>query len=251
MPSLGGAIGGAATGAKIGSIGGPWGTAIGAGIGGLAGLFTGGKSKLQKQLESKIDPSLNNLMKWSGQGQDRQNQLFGLALPNLTAASNYYQGILNNDNPTALNAVLGPQRTAVNYQFQGLLNQIGMFAPRGGGRNQQLADAGFQRNRALMELIPQARAQAAAGALQAGSVTGSQAINWGQLSTEQASAVLQAITSMLTGQMADKARKDQGMAGVLQGLGPLLTDILGQIKAGKGGSGGGSSGGGGLHDALG
>jgi hypothetical protein len=88
-----------------------------------------------------------------------------------------------------------------------------------------------------MELIPQARAQAAAGALQAGSTTGNQAIQWGNLSTEQASAVLQAITAMLGGQMADKARKDQGMTGVLQGLGPLLTDIMGQIKAGRGGGG--------------
>lgn len=242
MPSLGGALGGAATGAKLGSALGPWGTAIGAGIGGIAGLFTGGKSKLQKQLENKIDPSLNNLMNWSGQSRDKQNAMYDLALPNLTAASNYYQGILSNDNPTALNSVLGPQRTAVNDQFQGLLNQIGMFAPRGGGRNQRLANAGFDRNRALMELIPQARAQAAAGALQTGQATGNQAIQWGNLSTEQASAVLQAITSMLTGQMADKARKDQGMAGVLQRLGPLLTDIMGQIKAGKGGGGGSTAG---------
>jgi hypothetical protein len=242
MPSLSGALGGAATGAQIGAIGGPVGMAIGAGIGGIAGLFTGGKSKLQKQLESKIDPSLNNLMNWSGQSRDKQNAMYDLALPNLTAASNYYQGILSNDNPTALNSVLGPQRTAVNDQFQGLLNQIGMFAPRGGGRNQRLANAGFDRNRALMELIPQARAQAAAGALQTGQATGNQAIQWGNLSTEQASAVLQAITSMLTGQMADKARKDQGMTGVLQKLGPLLTDIMGQIKAGKGGGGGSTAG---------
>jgi len=236
MPSLGGAISGAGTGATVGSAFGPWGTAIGAGIGGIAGLFTGGKSKLQKQLETKIDPSLNNLMNWSGQSRDKQNQMYGLALPNLTAASNYYTGILNPDNPTALNNVLGPQRTAVNDQYQGLLNTIGQFAPRGGGRNQQLANAGFTRNRQLMELIPQARAQAAAGALQTGQVAGSQAINWGNLSTEQANAVLSAITNLLHGQMAEKARTDQGMAGVLQGMGPLLSDILGKIKAGKSGS---------------
>lgn len=233
MPSLSGALGGAATGAQLGSALGPWGAAAGGAIGGIAGLFTGGKSKLQKQLENKIDPSLNNLMNWSGQSRDKQNAMYDLALPNLTAASNYYQGILSNDNPTALNSVLGPQRTAVNDQFQGLLNQIGMFAPRGGGRNQQLTDALFSRNRQLLELIPQARAQAAAGALQAGSVAGSQAINWGQLSTEQAQGVLRAISSFLGSEQANYMRKQQGEAGIMQQLGSILGDLLPALAKGR------------------
>ena len=241
MPSLGGALGGAASGAMGGIGGGPLGIAVGAGIGGLVGAFTGGKSKLQKQLENKIDPSLNNLMHWSGQSRDKQNQLFGLSFPSLEAATNYFTGILDPNNATALNAALGPQRTALNDQYQGALNQIGSFAPRGGGRNQMLGDAVFQRNRNMMELVPKARAEAAAGALQAGSITGNQALNWGNLSTEQAAAVLQAVQGILSGQMSEKARKDQGAAGITSQLGYILAGILPQLKGKLGGGGAGSA----------
>jgi len=241
--NIGGALAGAGTGAKLGSSGGPWGTAIGAGIGGLIGLFTGGKSKLQKNMENKIDPSMENLMHWSGQSRDKQNELYGLAMPAMRQANQFYSGILDPNTNNALNAILGPNRTAVNDSFQSTLNNIAMGG-RGGGRNQQLSEAYFNRNRQLTELIPQARISAAEGLLKVGNQAGSQAINWGQLSTEQAQAVLQAALGGSLSQQQMQAAKDKGLGGILQSMGPMLTDILSKLdKRGGGGSstGGGSS----------
>lgn len=235
MPSISGALGGAATGAKIGSVAGPWGTLIGGALGGIAGLFGGGKSKLQKAMEAKIDPSLNNLMHWSGQSQNKQNEMYGVALPALKDAGEFYRGLMSKDSTTSLQSILGPYQTAINDQYQGVLNSSQQFGARGGGKNASMLQADWQRNRALMELVPQMRAQAAEGSLKVGQAAGSQALDWGQLSTSQQAAVLQAITGsgIATGNQAIGAQRDQGMAGILSSLGELLPGILDAIKGTK------------------
>lgn len=264
MPSLGGALGGAATGAKIGSIAGPWGTAIGAAAGGIMGLFSGGKSKLQKNMEAKIDPAMNDLMHWAGQSRDKQNQMFGIALPAMQNAGSFYNALLSKNSTQALQGLMGPQQTAINDQYQAALNQIAMSGPRGGGKNQTMANAGFDRNRAMMELIPQLRMQAAQGALNVGQQAGGQAIDWGNMSSQQMMAVLSAATGgTMQGMMGRQAEKDAGWAGITGDLGKILYDSINKIKTGRNGSGPGGTNwrinvppmggktGGGLWDSLG
>lgn len=233
MPSLGGALGGAGTGAQVGSIFGPWGAGIGAAVGGIAGLFTGGKSKLQKQLEAKIDPGLSNLMKWSGESRNNAAAMYGMSVPALKQALGYYKALL--DSPSEALRTAAP---ASNERYQGVLQQIAQFAPRGGGRNQLLSNFQFAKNAEQDQLIAGARGEAAQGLGQLGATTGSQALQWDSLSTQQQQAALALIQGLLTGQLNEQARKDQGWASVLQGLGPLLTDILGQVKGRRGGGGG-------------
>lgn len=259
MPNIAGGLGGAATGAKLGTMVLPgWGTAIGAGVGAIAGLFTGGKSKLQKQMENKINPSMENLMNWSGQSRDKQNEMYGIGKQGMQNAGNFYNALLSPNSTGALQQILGPQMTGINDQYQGLLNNASNFGVRGGGKNMQMANADFSRNRALMELVPQLKMQAAEGALKVGQAAGAQSLDWGSLSNQQQIAVLQAATGgMVQNQQGLQATKDQGMAGIMSQLGELLGPALKGIKGGGAFSGAtatGSvrgSGGGGLWDSLG
>jgi len=235
MPSLSGALSGAATGAQIGAIGGPWGAAIGGGIGAIAGLFTGGKSKLQKSLENKIDPTLENLLNWSGQSRDKQNQMFGLASKNLGNASNFYSSLLSSNSTDALQKILGPQMTSINDQYQALLNNIGTSGPRGGGRNAALMNADFSRNRSLLELVPQLKMAAAEGATKVGQASGTQAIDWGNISTNQAAAVGNIATGgFAQGFQAQQAQKDQAQGDLLDQIGGMLGPVLTGLKGNRG-----------------
>ena len=234
--SLGGGLSGAASGAAIGRFGGPLGIGIGAGIGGLLGLFTGGKSNLQKGMENKILPGLDNLINWSGQSRDKQNQLYGLSIPGFQRSNDFYKGILSPNDNTALDSLLGPQRQAINTQYGNQLTNLAQFGARGGGTNALTAQAGFNQNQALMNLVPQARMTAAQQQGQLAQVMGQLGLNWGQLSSQQQEGVLSAISALLGGQQSAHYASQQASGAIAQQLGSLLGPYLRRVFGKGGGS---------------
>src|SRR3990172_7697537 len=108
MPSASGALAGVAGGYLSG---GP----VGAIIGGIGGLFgSGGKSKLQKGLESKVLPVTDNLINWSGQANDARTALQPTGIKALQKSAGFYEGVLSDDDVTSFNSLVGPQRQGIN-----------------------------------------------------------------------------------------------------------------------------------------
>jgi gas vesicle protein len=242
MPSWGGAAAGAASGALAGKAGGPIGMLIGGGIGAIGGLFGGGKSKLQKQVESLIKPSMDNLTHWSGQAKDQQRMYEPLAFNDLSKASRFYGGLLSNSGTEALNNLLGPQRQGIMQGYNNLIQTAGRTGARGGGRTSAMMDFDFAKNRDLMNLVPQARLMAAEGLLSTSRQAGAQALGYGNLAGNMASSVMSA------GLGGQDSLAQQGMAagagwGQIGGklgdiLGPALSDWIKRMGGNKGGAGG-------------
>lgn len=233
MPNLSGGLSGAAGGALTGlSAGGPLGAVIGGGLGLIGGLFGGGgKSKLQKQLESKVDPVMNNLIHWSGQANDARKLLQPMGIKSLEKSSNFYNSLLSDDSVEALNGLLGPQRTGINEAYQNAIETNARTGPRGGGRASANANYQFQKNRDLMELVPKARMQAAQGALSAGQATTNAAQGFGSLALQNSQAVLGG--ALGTGQIQPPAEN-----GLAYNLGNLIGPILREIQNRRGGGSG-------------
>lgn len=232
MPSFGGFLGGAGTGASLGSMFGPIGTGIGAIGGGLIGLFTGGKSRLQKQMENKINPGLENLMNWSGQARDTSMAYTGKAMPAFDKALNFYGGILDPNSTRGLDAALGSSRTALADQTRNIINQIGT-GPRGGGTNEMTGQALWNQNRQLLEMVPQLRGMAAEHISQIAQVLSNMGLNFSQLSAQEQEGVLSAIQGLSTGVANQQYMQQKQTGQIAQQLGTMLGPFIGRISGGR------------------
>lgn len=158
--------------------------AISGGAGVLGGIFGGKKSKQEKQLMAEQ----LNLAKMQ---EARANEQFGIAkgyLPQfdkmLTQAlgqynraqgaydtsQKFYQDILKGGE-SALDALVGPQRSAVNRAYQSELTGTATRGPRGGGTNQRLQNLDADRQGRLIDIALGARPMAAQGIIQTGQGT--------------------------------------------------------------------------------
>lgn len=229
MPSIGGALGGAATGAQIGSFGGPVGTAIGAGIGGLIGLFTGGKSALQKNIEGTFGPVKDNLINWSGENMDTQRIFKNMGIDQSQGVDKYLRGVLSANDTTALNALLGPQRQGVSKSYQQVLDNVSQFGARGGGRTAAGMSYDFDKAGAQLNVVANARGQAVQQLNQAAGQNTNQALQFGQQATGQNAAVLDSLTGLMGGANAQAARQSAANGQSAYQLGQLLGPVLGKI----------------------
>lgn len=195
---------------------------IGAGLQfGLGKLFNR-KSNLQKGMENKILPGLDNLIWWSGEDREARHGMMRRALPAFDDSLSYYRGLMSPSSTQQIDALLGPSRTAVADQTQNVIQNLGMFGPRGGGTNAMTGQAMFNQNRQLMEMIPQARANAAQQLTGLGQILGNLGLNFGQLSAQEQEGVLSAITGLLGGQQQQRAVNQQAGGQLGQQLGALL-----------------------------
>jgi len=236
MPSASGALGGAAAGAQIGSFGGPVGMAIGAGIGGLVGLFTGGKSSLQKNMEGTFGPVKDNLINWSGENMDMNRLFRQLGLDQSQGVDKYLRGVLSANDTQALNALLGPQREGISKSYEQVLQNVSQFAPRGGGRGAAGMEFDFAKAGQQLNTVAGARGQAVSQLSQAAGQNTNLAQNFGQQATAQNSSVLAAITGQPQQQGGGNTQSAYQLG---QLLGPLLQKIF--TKGGGSISGGGGS----------
>lgn len=239
MPSLNGALGGAATGAQIGSFGGPIGTAIGAGVGGLIGLFTGGKSKFQKNLEGTWGPVKDNLINWSGENMDSSRAFRALGLGEAQASDKYLRAVLSSNNTEALNALLGPQREGIAKSYQQVLDNVTNFAPRGGGRSSAGMTYDFDKAGAQLDEVAKARAGAVDRLTALSGQNTSAGLNFGSQATQQSQSVLGSIGSLLGGQQANDRAQGQANGASAYQLGQQLGPLLAKIFSKGGGAGGG------------
>lgn len=237
MPSLSGALGGASTGAEIGSFAGPWGTVIGAGIGGLVGLFTGGKSKLQKNIEGTFGPVKDNLINWSGENMDMNRLFRQLGLDQSQGVDKYLRGVLSSNDNQAFNSLVGPQKNAISQQYQQVLQNVSQFAPRGGGRGAASMSYDFDKAGKMLDVTAQARNQAVGQLSQAAGQNTSQALQFGQQATGQENAVLASLTGLMGASQNQQVLNSQQNGQSAYNLGQLLGPLLGNIF--KKGSGGG------------
>lgn len=241
MPSLGGAIGGAGAGASIGRFAGPWGTAIGAGIGGLIGLFTGGKSSLQKNVEGTFGPVKDNLINWSGENMDFARAFRSLGLDQSKGVDKYLRGVLSANDTEALNAILGPQREGVSKSYEQVLNNVSNFGPRGGGRTAAGMNYDFDKAGAQLNVVANARGQAVNQLSQNAGQNTNAGLQFGQQATAQEATVLDSLVGMLNGASTDAARRSASTGASAyqlgQQLGPLLAEIFKKYSGGGGGGG--------------
>ncbi len=247
MPDIGGALGGAASGAQIGSFAGPWGTAIGAGIGGLIGLFTGGKSKLQKNVEGTWGPVKDNLINWSGENMDSSRAFKTLGLGESQASDKYLRSLLSSNDTTALDALLGPQREGIAKSYQQVLNNISNFAPRGGGRSAAGMTYDFDKAGAQLDEVAKARAGAVDRLTQLAGQNTNAGLQFGQQATNQEATVMNSIGSMLGTTSANARAQGQANGASAYQLGQQLGPLLGKIFS----KGGGSLSGGGVWEPVG
>lgn len=208
----------------------PLGALIGLGSSLLGGLFGGRKSRLEKQISSKINPVMENLINWSGEAMDARRAFYPLALKGISGATNFYSNLLSPNSNQALNELLGPQRTGINDAYGNLIQNAGRFGARGGGRTSGMAQFDWQRNRELMELVPQTRMMAAQGLAQTGGQAGNLSLDYGNQAINASSAVL---NPALGGQESLAAQRQASGAqwGALGGkigglLGPVLSDWI-------------------------
>lgn len=223
--------------------------AIAGGGGILGGLFGGKKSKQEKALMDeqlkiarsqearaqeqfgiakgylpKFENMLNNAFSQYGQAQGQYNQV-----------NKYYTDILKGGEG-ALNALLGPQRSAVNRAYQSQYQNIAQRGPRGGGTNQQLANADAERQGRLIDIALSARPQAAQGVLQTGQLTadignaisglGSQFGNMALGFSGQGNAGLSASSSSISNLLRAEQDASARRAGALGGVGEALGNIF-------------------------
>jgi len=232
MPSASGALGGAAAGAQIGSFAGPWGTAIGAGIGGLVGLFTGGKSSLQKNMEGTWGPVKDNLINWSGEDMDMSRLFRQLGIDQSQGVDKYLRGVLSSNDATAFNALVGPQREGISKSYEQVLQNVSQFAPRGGGRGAAGMEFDFAKAGQQLNATATARGQAVGQLNQAAGQNTNAGLQFGNSATSRSATVMNSITGQQSNTQA-------GTGQSAYQLGQLLGPVLQQIFKKGGGSGGG------------
>lgn len=168
---------------------------------------------------------LYRMAHWSDEGAARARAYTGSAEASMQPAARYYQRILSG-NPADMAEALGPAFRSTAGQFDQAQQAAAMNLPRGGGRNQIMAEQPFNRARAMADLVPAAQAQAAGAS--------------GELGSRYLAAVaqqLQAATG-LTGQALEQLVRlwitrnaQQSGAGTAAsgGIGQLIGSILGAL----------------------
>ena len=132
-------------------------------------------------------------------------------------AMDYWSKILSG-NPAAIMSVMSPEVQAANAQYKGAQTQADMFAPRGGGRSQMMAQLPMQRAGTVSNIISQARPMAATNLAQTGLGMGGLGANL--------------LNMTMQGQMARRGQniqQDQAWQAPLLGL---ATDIGGAAAGG-------------------
>lgn len=249
---------------------------IGAGASIVGGLIGGkGGSKEQKNILKNINAALPKAL-YTAQGDAEKsgmnsNLYRDLSMPQisqgaegiksgyqgvdygadlLNQSGEYFRGILGGG--SALDALLGPQREAITRNYQNSLDTIAR-GTRGGGGLAAIQNFEFNKNRDLMNLIPGARAQAAAGLAGVGSQIGQlgsarsqigQALGQLGINTANVGASYQGLANQNVGNIIGQAQTGAGIAGqraaagtqLGQDLGDLFGPILLDIFNGKKGS---------------
>jgi len=155
-------------------------------------------------------------------------------------AANYYKTALGGDR-NALQSLLGPEVSTVLSQYDNAAKTAAEFAPRGGGTNQVLAEAPFQKAAAYGKALAGARSGAAAGLGKIGSdiVTGGGDI--GRLGTAEEQGQNSFNTSLARLNFERQQEQAKQVSGLTGGIGSILANIF----AGKNktsGAGGGTTG---------
>lgn len=233
----------------------PFAPLIGAGVG---SFFGNRKSGLEKQIANKINPTLSNLTNWAGQANAERQRLQGvesqyndmarsyepIALGDLGRASSFYGRMLAPRSTEALQEILGPQFQSLMKGYGSAIQTAGRTGSRGGGRTSAMSDFEFQRNRDFMNLVPQARMQAAQGLLQTSGTAGQQAgrlnqtglgygnlgLGYGHLAGNMSEGVL----GFANPALAQMAKQRQQSGGEWGALGGKIGKLIGPILAGQG-----------------
>lgn len=153
----------------------------------------------------------------------------------LDPVSEWFRSILSGDR-TALMSVLGPEVGGINRSYDAVSKAISQFSPRGGGRNQTMANVDFSKAHDIGDLFSKARPAAAAGLEGVASIYGAQASN-------DQSQNLGALSTILSGQLGLRAQDIQKLIADRQfgglfgaSIGKLLVQILrGRLPGGGNG----------------
>ena len=162
--------------------------AVTAGASVIGGLFGNKKSKTQKSLEQQ---QLELAQEQTAQAREKFNvakgflpkidDYFGQAGQGYRQGGDYYQQLVRGG-PGALNALLGPDRSALNKTFNSQVGNLLLQGPRGGGTNAGLANLDANRVGAMLDMILKARPEGIRGLLGTSQALEGLGQNYGNLS---------------------------------------------------------------------
>jgi hypothetical protein len=212
--------------------------AVTAGASIIGGLLGGKKSKEQKTLETE---QAANIRDQRAQAAEKFNlakgflpkidTFFDQASKGYTSARDYYQQLARGG-PAAINALIGPQRGALNREFSSVVGNLLNRGPRGGGTNQLLAGMDAQRTGRLLDLILNARPEGTRGLLASSQALEGIGQNYGNLglgfsgsSAASLGGAQQGIAGLLKTEMASSQRRGQTLAGIGAAVADLVKEL--------------------------
>lgn len=222
--------------AIIGAGGAVAGGLLGRGGGGAGGGTSGTVAPPPLSAEEQgLLTKQNTLIDWlSKSGQD----LFGLGLPSLQAAQNFWLPILSGDRSKALE-VLGPDVDTIAKQYDTARKNILATAPRGGAREMVLSQSRTDEAGDVGRLLATARPMAAQALTGIGGGASQLALGAGQAGTQGISSAMSALSQARNAQnyqgYLDLLRRGQNI-GIGTGLGQLAAGLLSKLPFFGGGT---------------
>lgn len=209
--------------------------AVTAGASLVGSLFGGKKSKQQKSLEAEQLAIAREQQAQSREKFDfakgflpKIDQFFGDATRGYSQARDYYQQLVRGG-PGAINALIGPQRGALNREFSSLVGNLLKEGRRGGGTNEMLAGLDAARQGKLLDLILGARPEGIRGVLGTSQAMEGIGQNYGNLGlgfAGSSGASLTGAQSGIQGLLNTEMVSSQRRSKALDDMGATVADLL-------------------------
>ena len=204
--------------------------------GGNQGAQASGGSRGGDPLTAKASsPLIRNLLEGQNKVQEfgikeAQKSMKGSRAA-LNPATGFFKRLLSGDQSSIAQAI-GPHAGTVIGQFESARRAASENAPRGGGRNQLLAQAPFQKAGAVSDLVQETIPVAAEGLLRAGEIEGGIGTRLMSIASDAGSRSLQTLVSGRNVSLAEQERKDRNLRGLAVGLADIISVMRGSEKTG-------------------
>lgn len=205
------------------------------GGGGQGGQASGGSRGGDPLTAKASSPLIRNLLEGQNKVQEfgireAQKSMKG-SRSALNPAVGFFKRLLSGDQSSIAQAI-GPQAGTVIGQFESARKAASENAPRGGGRNQMLAQAPFQKAGAVSDLVQKTIPTAAEGLLRAGQIEGDIGTRLLDIASATGARSLDTLVRGRHVSLAEQERKDRNLQGLAVGLADIISVMRGSEKTG-------------------
>lgn len=196
----------------------------------------GGQASGGDPLTAKASsPLIRNLLEGQNKVQEfgireAQKSMKG-ARSTMSPAIGMFKRLLSGDQSAVAQAI-GPHAGTIIGQFESARRAASENAPRGGGRNQMIAQAPFQKAGAVSDLVQKTIPTAAEGLLRAGQIEGDIGTRLMDIASTAGARSLQTLVGGRQVSLAEQERKDRNLRGLAIGLADIISVIKGSDKTG-------------------